>query len=379
MKFQKFFKSVTQKGIDAENKWNELFDTYKQKHPEDAKLFEKIMNGDLGSEWINKLPEFKDEGKAMATRAASGKVLNAIADSLPALIGGSADLAPSNDTYLKDSPNFSAQTRSGRNFHFGIREHGMASILNGMAYYGGVIPYGGTFLIFSDYLRPAIRLGSLSRIKPIYVFTHDSIGLGEDGPTHQPVEQLASLRAIPKAVIIRPADANETVYAWKVALEHKDSPVAIILTRQGLPIIDQHKFPSGDNLQKGAYILKDSDGKPELIIMASGSEVSISLQASEKLESEGIKTRVVSFPSWELFEQQSEEYKKSVFPEDVKARLSVEAGVAQGWEKYIGDKGESLSIETFGASAPIKILMEKYGFTPNSILEKAKNLLAKIK
>ena len=254
----------------------------------------------------------------------------------------------------------------------------MASILNGMALYGGVIPYGGTFLIFSDYLRPAIRLGSLSGIKPIYVFTHDSIGLGEDGPTHQPIEHLAALRTIPKIVLIRPADANETVVAWKIAIEHSRSPVLLILTRQGLPVIDQKKYASAENVSKGAYILKDTpDAK--LILMASGSEVSVSLIAAEILEKEGVKVRVVSFPSFELFEKQDAAYKKLILPPDIKARVSVEAGVSQCWYKYLGDAGEPVSIERFGASAPGKILMEKYGITPENVAETGRRILDKLK
>ena len=374
-----YFKKVSVKGKEEEDNWNKLFAKYEEKYPSDAKLFKEVMSGKFGEEWKSKLPLFEDDGKKLATRAASGKVLNAIASSLPTLIGGSADLEPSNNTYLKEYKNFSAENRDGRNFHFGIREHGMASIMNGMVYYGGVIPYGGTFLIFSDYLRPAIRLGSLSKIKPIYVFTHDSIGLGEDGPTHQPVEQISSLRAIPKLVEIRPADANETVYAWQVAIEHTGSPVALLLTRQGLPILDQKKYPSAKNLLKGAYVLKDSNGTPDIIILASGSEVGISLTAAEKLESEGNKVRVVSFPSWELFEKQSKEYRDSVIPPSVKARVSVEAGVKHGWERYIGDYGEAVSVERFGSSAPVSVVMEKYGFTPENIVETAKKVLAKTK
>lgn len=372
-----FFKTVAEKGKDEENNWNLLFIKYREKYPDEAKLFIDMLNGDLGDEWKSKLPVFKEDGKKIATRAASGKVLNAIAASLPSLIGGSADLEPSNNTYLKEYKSFSPESREGRNFHFGIREHGMASIMNGMAVYGGVIPYGGTFLIFSDYLRPTIRLASLSKIRPIYVFTHDSIGLGEDGPTHQPIEQLASLRAIPGAIVIRPADANETSAAWQAAIEHKGGPVALILTRQNLQIIDQDKFPSAKNLLKGAYILKDSKGTPELILIASGSEVGLSLKAAEKLESEGVKVRVVSFPCWELFDMQPQDYKDSVLPPSVKARVSVELGVKQGWEKYVGDSGKSISIETFGASAPIEILMEKYGFTTENVIATAKKVLNK--
>ncbi len=371
------FKSVKAKGLEEEQKWNKLFEQYKAKYPEDAKLLLDVMNGNFGDEWKSKLPVFKDEGKKIATRAASGKVLNAIAASLPTLIGGSADLEPSNNTYLKDYKNFSAENRGGRNFHFGIREHAMASILNGMAYYGGVIPYGGTFLVFSDYLRPAIRLASISKIRPIYVFTHDSIGLGEDGPTHQPVEHISSLRAIPRAIVIRPADANETAYAWQAAIEHNDAPVALILTRQGLTILDQEKYPSAKNLLKGAYVLRDSKGSPELILIATGSEVGVTLNAADKLEAEGIKVRVVSFPSWELFEQQPEEYKESVLPSSVKARVAVEAGVRHGWDKYTGQYGDVVSIERFGASAPLNVVMEKYGYTADNIAERARKVLGK--
>ncbi len=373
------FKNVKKNGADNEKEWNELFKKYKAKYPEDAKLFEAVTAGNFGEAWKEKLPVFKDEGKSLATRAASGKVLNAIASSLPTLIGGSADLEPSNNTWLKEYDKFSSTSYDGRNFHFGVREHGMTSILNGMSIYGGVIPYGGTFLIFSDYARPAIRLASLSKIRTILVYTHDSIGLGEDGPTHQPIEQISSLRAIPKVIVIRPADANETAYAWQVAIEHTDSPVILALTRQGLPILDQSKYPSAKGLFKGAYILKDSEGEPDIILMASGSEVSVILAAAEELKTTGIKVRVVSFPSWELFEQQSEEYKNSVLPKSVKARVSVEAGIKQGWEKYIGDSGETISIEKFGASAPVKVLMEKYGFTKENVVNTAKKVLKNVK
>jgi len=374
-----FFKTVKENGAECEKEWQDLFKKYEEKYPGDAKLFKKFFSNDLGDEWKSKLPKFEDDGKKIATRAASGKVLNAIASSLPQLVGGSADLHPSTNTYLKDYGSLSSNNYSARTIHYGIREHGMASILNGMALYGGVIPFGATFLIFSDYLRPAIRLGALSGIRPIYVFTHDSIGLGEDGPTHQPVEQIASLRAIPKVVVIRPADANETAYAWRAAIEHEGSPVVIALTRQGLPVIDQNKFPSAEGLLRGAYILKDSEGKLDLILMATGSELSVTLKAAEELQAEGIKVRVVSFPSWELFEKQPEEYKKKVLPSSVAARVSVEAGVSQGWEKYIGTFGEAVSVEKFGASAPEKILMEKYGFTPKNICDAAKRVLQKIK
>lgn len=374
-----FFQKVKEEGADKEKDWNILFDTYKKKYPDDAKLFIDLMNGKISGDWKNKLPAFDDAGKEIATRTSSGKTINAIAPYLPGLLGGSADLHPSTDTFMDNYGSLSAEHYENRSIHYGIREHAMAGILNGMAIYGGVIPFGATFLIFSDYLRPTIRLASISGVRPIYVFTHDSIGLGEDGPTHQPVEHLAALRAIPKLVVIRPADANESAYAWQAAIEHQGSPVALVLTRQKLPVLDQKKYASAKNLLKGAYILKDSDDTPEIILMASGSEVSITLAAGEKLNSEGIKARVVSFPSWELFEMQSDEYKEKVFPSSIRVRLSVEAGVNQGWIKYVTEKGESISIEKFGASAPLKDVMNGYGFTAENVYEIVKKVLARNK
>jgi len=362
-----------------ENEWNKLFESYKKKYPADAEKFVKVFNYDFGDEWKNALPSFTNYAENIPTRNASGSVINAIAKHLPTLIGGSADLEPSNNTYIKESTKFSAENRSGRNFHFGIREHGMGGILNGMALYGGVIPYGGTFLIFSDYMRPSIRLASLSGVRPIYVFTHDSVGLGEDGPTHQPIEHLASLRAIPKVIVIRPADANETVEAWKVAIEHKSSPVALALTRQKVPVFDRTKFASAENLSKGAYVLVQSEKNPEVILMASGSEVALAVEAFNQLQAEGINARVVSFPSWELFELQTNEYKDSVLPKSIKARVSIEAGVKQGWEKYIGDFGEAICIEKFGASAPYEIIFKEYGFTVDTVVALAKKVLVKVK
>ncbi len=373
------FKPVQVKGNEREKEWNKLFDIYKTKYLKEAALFGSVMNGDFGNDWKSKLPSFDDLSEKVATRSASGKVLNAIAGSLPTLIGGSADLAPSNNTMLNGIEKFTAENRSGRNFHFGIREHGMGSILNGMAIYGGVIPYGGTFLVFSDYMRPSIRLASLSGVKPIYVFTHDSVGLGEDGPTHQPTEHIASLRAIPNVLDIRPADANETVKAWEIALEHKGSPVALFLTRQKLPVIDRTKYAEADNLKMGAYIIKDTGGDPDVILMASGSEVGITLEAAEVLEDSGISTRVVSFPSWELFERQDNKYKEKVLPSSVKARVSIEAGVKQGWQGYVGEQGDSISIEKFGASAPYQTIFDNYGFTADNIVSTAKEVLKKLK
>jgi transketolase len=371
------FKSSKSQFTAYENDWDKNFETYKKKYPEDAEKFVKVFNNDFSDEWKKTLPAYSNYSEQVATRSASGKAINELAKHLPTLIGGSADLEPSNNTYIKNSVNFSAENRNGKNFHFGIREHGMGGILNGMALYGGVIPYGGTFMVFSDYMRPSIRLASLSGVRPIYIFTHDSVGLGEDGPTHQPIEHLASLRAIPKVVVIRPADANETVQAWKAAIEHKGSPVALALTRQKIPVLDRTKYSPAENLSKGAYVLIDSQGKPEVIIMASGSEVSLAIEAYNALQNEGIKTRVVSFPSWELFESQSDEYKESVLPKSVKARLSIEAGVKQGWEKYLGDYGEAISIERFGASAPYEIIFKEYGFTKEAIVEKVKRVIKK--
>jgi transketolase len=374
---KKHFGEVKTNGKQKQDEWNKLFEEYSNKYPEDASLFKKVMSGEFGDEWKALLPKFENYGETQATRKSSEKVINSICEKLPTLFGGSADLAASTNTKIKTDKDFSATNRISRNINFGIREFGMAAMLNGMALYGGVIPYGATFLVFSDYLRPAIRLAALSKIKSIYVFTHDSIGLGEDGPTHQPIEHLASLRAIPGLVVIRPADANETTYAWKAALEHTGSPVAIVLTRQGLKIIDRNKYASAEGLDKGAYIIKDSEGKPDVILIATGSEVSMTLEASELLESDGIKTRVVSMPSWELFEMQDDNYKEKVLPEDVKARLSVEAGVKQGWEKYVGDAGDSISIEKYGASAPLNVIFEKYGFSAENIVAKAKELIKK--
>jgi transketolase len=373
-----YFKNLKGQFSNYEDEWNKLFDSYKKTYPDDAKRFTKVFNNDFGDEWESTLPSFTNYSEKVATRSASGKAINELAKHIPTLIGGSADLEPSNNTYIKESVNFSAENRSGRNFHFGIREHGMGGILNGMALYGGVIPYGGTFLVFSDYMRPSIRLASLSGVRPIYVFTHDSIGLGEDGPTHQPIEHLASLRAIPKVVVIRPADANETVQAWKCAIEHKGSPVALILTRQKLPVLDRAKMSTAENLSKGAYILIESENNPEVILLASGSEVSLAVEAYNILQSEGIRTRVVSFPSWELFEAQSDEYKESVLPKSVKARVAVEAGVSQGWEKYLGEFGEAISIEKFGASAPYEIIFREYGFTKEAVVQKVKGVIKKL-
>lgn len=371
----KHFKGIAECGQEAEEIWNRSLEEYKIKYPKEYSLFNSIINSEFNNDWLEHLPKFENYSEKIATRVASGKVLNAAAIDIPALIGGSADLAESNNCDIKSSKSFSAENKSGRNIHFGIREHAMGAVLNGMAIYGGVMPFGATFLIFSDYMRPAIRLASLMKQKVIYIFTHDSIGLGEDGPTHQPVEQLSSLRAIPNLTVLRPADANETVEAWKYAINHTGGPIALILTRQKVPVIDRNKYGSASGLKNGAYIIKESEKSADLILLASGSEVSLCLEAAEQLEAEGLKVRVVSFVSWELFEQQTEEYKNSVLPQNIKARLSVEMGVSQGWKKYVGDSGECLSIESFGASAPDNVLFREYGFTKENIVKSAKKIL----
>ncbi|MEO9022326.1 MAG: transketolase [Ginsengibacter sp.] len=362
-------------GIKKEQDWNALYAKYKVKYPAEAAEYELFRDGKLPEGWKENLPVFKADAKGIATRKASGKTLNAIAAKLPLLIGGSADLAPSTDTNLNDYEPFTDMNHSGRNFHFGIREHAMGSVLNGMALTKGIIPYGATFLIFSDYMRPPVRLAAIMKIRPIFIYTHDSIGLGEDGTTHQPVEQLIGLRSVPGITVIRPADANETAQAWRVTLEHSGGPVALILTRQNLPIIDQDHFGKATNVEKGAYILSDCEGEPQLILMGSGSEVHLLLEAQEKLKQESIKVRVVSFPSWELFESQSSEYKEKVLPKKIRRRLAVEAGSPLGWSRYVTDDGDVIGITKFGESAPGDQVMKEYGFSVENVLAKAKKLL----
>jgi transketolase len=371
----KYYRACGEKGAGTEQKWNDLFKAYKEKFPELAAEYEQAASGELPKDWTANLPVFKAADGKMATRQASGKVLNAIAEKLPNLIGGAADLAPSTETTLKEYTSFTVEHRDGRNFHFGIREHAMGAALNGMALTRGIIPFGATFLMFSEYMRPPIRLAAIMKIRPIFVYTHDSIGLGEDGTTHQPVEQLISLRSIPNITLIRPADANETTQAWKVALEHKDGPVVLVFTRQGLPIIDQEKYGKATGLEKGAYILSDSEKTPELILIASGSEVTLIQQAQEKLKAEGINARVVSMPSWELFEKQDAAYKEKVFPKAVRKRLAVEAGSPLGWHKYVTDQGAIIAMNGFGESAPADQLFKEFGFTVENVVNKAKALL----
>ncbi|NOQ40434.1 MAG: transketolase [Anaerolineales bacterium] len=374
-----FFHEAKVQGLESENKWNELFASYEKKYPDEAAELKRRLAGDLANNWEEEIPEFPADPKGMATRAASGKVINALSSAIPELIGGSADLAPSNKTWLDGSPDFQADQYQGRNFHFGVREHGMGAVINGMAIHGGVIPYGGTFLVFSDYMRGAIRISALSHIPSIWVFTHDSIGVGEDGPTHQPVEHLAALRAIPNLVVLRPGDANEVAQAWAYAIRHREGPTVLALSRQAMPVLDRSVYSHPEGVQRGAYVLADiGDHDPELILMASGSEVDLIIKAGERLAAEGINVRLISFPSWELFRKQEKSYQESVLNPKIKARLVVEAGVAQGWRDWVGDKGVILSIERFGASAPAGRIYEEFGLSVDEVIKKSEELLRKV-
>ena len=375
-----YYQGIGEKGKGLEKEWNDLFANYRKKYPELAAEYERVNKDELPEGWEKKLPSFKTtdgKGGKMATREASGKVLNSIAAMIPELIGGAADLSPSTDTTMKEFGSFEAKEPGGRNFHFGIREHAMGCALNGMALTKGIIPFGATFLIFSEYMRPPIRLAAIMKIRPIYVYTHDSIGLGEDGTTHQPVEQLISLRSIPNITLIRPADANETVEAWRAALKHSGGPVVLVFTRQGLPIIDREKNAPATGLLQGAYILSESSKPPQLILIASGSEVDLILRAQAKLAEEGIAARVVSMPSWELFEAQDEGYKEKVLPKAIKKRLAVETASPMGWHKYVTDEGDILGMTRFGESAPAEDLYKEFGFTLENVVSKAKVLVNK--
>lgn len=363
-------RKAVEKGAEAESAWEEKFAEYARAYPELAQQFRNAADGKLGVELDEILPKF-EAGSSIATRAASGKVLDAVMPRLPIFLGGSADLTPSNKTKFAGAKDFQKDCRNGRYIRYGVREHAMGAIMNGISVSGLARAYGGTFLVFSDYMRPAIRIAAMSGYPSIFVFTHDSIGVGEDGPTHQPVEQIASLRAVPNLIVIRPADANEAVQAWKFALEYRDGPVALLLTRQGLPVIDQSKYSSAANLSKGAYVLVGAD-KPGVLLLATGSEVSVALEATEKLAAEGIGAQVVSMPCWELFEKQDKKYKDSVLPPDVKARVGIEAGVEQGWSKWLGDNGIFIGMLSFGASAPAKVCFERFGITVENIVKAAK-------
>lgn len=359
-------------GAEKEAEWNELFGAWAKAFPDLAADWQRVMAGRLPEGWEEALPVF-EAGSKVATRGASGKVLAALAPEIPELIGGSADLGPSNQTFIKGYGSISKSDFSGRNIHFGIREHAMGSIMNGMARHGGVIPYGGTFLVFADYMRPPIRLASLMKAHVVYVFTHDSLGVGEDGPTHQPVEQLASLRSIPGLVVIRPADANETAEAWRVALERK-GPVALALTRQGLPVLDRESFAPAAELAKGAYVLTGTLDDADILLVATGSEVQLALSAREVLAEEDVTAAVVSMPSWELFEEQDAAYRERVLPRGVR-KLAIEAGVTMGWDKYIGDSGDVVGWNRFGMSAPGDVALATAGFTVDNVVSRARSLL----
>jgi len=368
------FADTRKRGARLEAEWNVRLERYREVHPELHTELVRRRQGKLPDDWASHLPEFSSE-KPLATRKASAAVINAVADLLPELVGGSADLAGSNGTDVKGGGDFSAANRQGRNLRFGIREHAMGAVLNGMALSGMYRPYAGTFLIFADYMRPAIRLAALMGQPTIYVFTHDSIFLGEDGPTHQPVSQLVALRAIPNLILLRPADAWETAAAWKVALEHRDGPVALSLTRQGLPVLDAARDRGMEGVAHGGYVISDREDEPDVILIATGSEVALALDAHRRLASEGVAARVVSLPSWELFDAQPQAYRDEVLPPSVTARLAIEAGSPLGWERYVGDRGGILAQETFGESAPARDLAERFGYTVNEVVRRVGRLL----
>ncbi|MBX3267928.1 MAG: transketolase [Acidobacteria bacterium] len=374
------FRSAVKTGAKLEKDWNAAFKKYEKAHPALAAELSGRIAGRLPEGWEAALPSF-DGTDAKATRAYSGEVINAIAGTIPAMIGGSADLSPSNNTVIKGTADFQSGSYQNRNIHYGVREHAMGSTMNGMALFGGVIAFGGTFQTFSDYMRPAIRLAALSHIQVIYVFTHDSIGLGEDGPTHQSVEHLAALRAIPNLALIRPCDAHETREAWRAALKRTNAPTAFAFSRQKVALIDRKKFAKADGLHKGGYILAEAADKagkkaePKLILIATGSEVGLAMEAREKLNAAGTPTRVVSMPCWEFFDEQSAKYKETVLPAKVKARLAIEAGVSMGWAKYVGDAGDTLCVDKFGTSAPAEDVFRDYGFTVENVIKLAKKLI----
>ncbi len=391
------FRKAVDQGAALEAAWRRKMDAYRAAHPEAARQFERALAGDLPEGWEAKLPAFTPKDGEMATRDAGAKVLTALADAVPNLIGGSADLDPSTRTMMKGHGDFEAPPvppaaggpplqgtaggawgYAGRNIHFGVREHAMAAILTGLALHGGVLPFGATFLTFSDYMRPSIRLAALSKARVLYIWTHDSIGLGEDGPTHQPVEHLAGLRATPNLLMLRPADAAETVEAWRAALRHKQGPVGLVLTRQKLPVLDRQTLAPASGVARGAYVLAEAGGTaPDVILIATGSEVSVALEAHQRLVRDGIRSRVVSMPSWELFEAQPKAYRDTVLPPAVRPRVSVEAATPFGWERYVGSEGAIIGVNRFGASAPGPVVMREFGFTPEHVVETAKALLEK--
>jgi len=376
---ENFRSGIGRRGRDLRQKWQNLFAEYSKKFPDLADQLNRMQHSELPDGWDKNLPIFPADPKGIATRDSGGKVLNVLAENVPWLIGGSADLATSNKTNLKGAGDFQAGDYAGRNLHFGVREHGMGAILNGLAV-SKVRPFGATFFNFSDYMRPSIRLAALMEIPVIYVFTHDSIGLGEDGPTHQPIEQLASLRAMPNLVLFRPADANEVTEAWKIVMQLREAPAALVLTRQAVPTFDRTKYAPASGVARGAYVLADAPGgKPDLILMATGSEVSLCISAYEQLTSEGVKARVVSIPSWDIFDKQDEAYRNQVLPPSVKARVAVEMAATFGWERYVGPAGKIIGMHRFGASAPIKDLLKKFGFTADHVVAVAREAMAAAK
>jgi transketolase len=372
------FRQAVPAGAAQEAAWQERFAAYRAAYPDLAAELERRLAGELPAGWDADLPLFPADAKGLATRASSGQVLNALAAKLPELFGGSADLAPSNNSWIKGRTAFAAEDRAGSNVHFGVREHGMGSIVNGMAYHGSFIPYGATFLVFSDYMRPAVRLAALSHLGSIWIFTHDSVGVGEDGPTHQPVEHLAALRAIPNLVTLRPADANEVREAWKIAIEQRHRPTALALTRQALPTLDRAVFASEAGVRRGAYVLADlgpAAGQPQIVLLASGSEVALIVEAGQRLAARGVAVRLVSFPSWELFAEQDAAYQASVLPPAVEARLAVEAGVSLGWHRWVGFQGRVIGLDRYGVSAPAEHAFEHLGLTVEHIEQVAAELL----
>jgi len=372
-----FFREAVDKGQKAEDEWNRKFSEYKKANSDIGAELDRRLKGELPKGWESALPIFPTDPKGLATRSSSGKVLSALSTKLTGLVGGSADLTPSNNTKFEGATDFQKDNPDGRYYHFGVREHAMGAALNGMTLYGGLIPYGGTFLIFSDYMKPAIRIAAISHIPTIFVFTHDSVGLGEDGPTHQPIEQLAALRAVPNLVLIRPADANEVSQAWRVAITRREGPTVLALTRQNVPTFER-KVPA--EVERGAYILASFGKKtPDIILLASGSEVTLIYDAAQKLFASGYSVRVVSMPSWELFEKQDKAYRETVLPKKVKTRLAVEAAASLGWERYVGFDGLTICLDHFGASAPYKTIFEKFGLTVDNVVKQAKSLLPAVK
>ncbi|MCL7749672.1 transketolase [Halalkalibacter alkaliphilus] len=371
------FEQVKEEGAKQEEEWNQLVADYQQKFPELGEQFKQAMNGELPVDFDSDLPSFEAGVDKVATRSSGGEALNAFAKNVPSIFGGSADLASSNKTMLKGEDNFSRSNYGGRNVWFGVREFGMAAMVNGMALHGGVKPFGATFFVFSDYLRPAVRLSALMKLPVTYVFTHDSVAVGEDGPTHEPVEQLASFRAMPDVSVIRPADGNETVAAWKVALESKDKPTMLVLSRQDLMTNSKSLDVAYEGVTKGAYVVSEAGGEQAGVLLATGSEVQLAVEAQKQLEAEGIFVSVVSMPSWDRFEQQSEEYKNSVLPPHIKARVGIEMGSSLGWHKYVGDNGKVIAIDQFGASAPASKILKEYGFTVENVVSNMKEAFTK--